>query len=312
MAIETKTFANTFLYTKYNIEKDLFEFIMKGEVINKNGDGFDDIDYEVKRHQISNSLIKVLHSDNVVLVINKKPLPLAFKVFTAKDVKSDRKKKVFIDCTDVIIFSNGKYILDKPDVLIAYLVSAMTNLIYDVEPTRIVNNATLSSSGAACFSSLFTYVIDYLYKISTNSNLRDKCLYLTSMYYSTNILGKDFDNDGVIAIAKRISGLSDREADIIKYQLTESSFLNIKYFVETLAKVLKLDKLTLELVIEKWMWLYGPGTVFGLELFPSFASMITNTYIGCYINNQKTIEKITSKNMVEFAKTILRVGDDSI
>ena len=312
MNITSKTFANTFLYSKYSAEKQLLDFIMKGEMINKNGEGFDDIKYEVKRRQISNSLVKVLESPNVVLIINEKPLPMAFKVFAAKDIKSDRKMKVFIDCTDVIVFSEGRYVCMDPDKFIAYLVSAMNALIYYAEPNRIVSNATLSQTGAACFSSLFTHVVDYIYKISTMSNARAKCLYLSSMYYLTNILGKDFDNEGSKAIAQRISGLSDREEDIIKYQLDNSSFLNIKYFIETVADVLKLDKLSLDLFIEKWMWLYGPATVFSLELYPSFSSMITDAYVGCYINNQKTIEKITSKNMVDFTKTVLRIGADSI
>ena len=312
MAITSKTFANTFLYSKYNSEKQLFDFIMKGEMINKNGEGFDDIKYEVKRRQISNSLVKVLESDNVILMINQKALPLAFKVFAAKDIKHDKKMKVFIDCTDVLVFSEGQYVCMDPDKFIAYLVSAMNTLIYYADPNRIVSNASLSSAGAACFSSLFTHVVDYIYKISTVSNARAKCLYLSSMYYLTNILGKDFDNEGSKAISQRISGLSDREEDIIKYQLDSSSFLNIKYFVEAVANILKLDKLTLDLFIEKWMWLYGPSTVFSLELYPSFASMITDAYVGCYINNQKTIEKITGKNMVEFTKTILRIGADSV
>lgn len=306
-----KTFANTFLYSKYNAEKDLFEFIMRGEVIDKKGEGFNDIDYEVKRRQISNSLIKVLHNENVILIINSKPNPLAFKVFVAKDVKASGKKKVFIDCTSLITNKDGYKLVD-PDKLVAYLVSAMNNLIYDIEPGRIVNNSHLSTMGATCFSKLFTHVVDYIYKISTNSTLRDKCLYLTSMYYLTGILGKEFESDSSRAIAKKISGLSDREADIIKYQLESNSFLNIKYFTESLAKILRLDKLTVDLLVEKWMWLYGPGTAFGLELYTSFASMLTDTYVGCYINNQKTIEKITGRDMVDFTKTLLSIGGAAI
>lgn len=309
----SKTFANTFLYGKYSeYESKLFNFIMNGHQINKDGEGFDDIKYEIKKHQISNSLVKVLNSDNVILTIAEKPLPKSFKVFAAKDIKSDKKLKVFIDCTGIISNVDGKYICTNNSILTAYLVSAMNTLIYYADNKRIVMNNSILSDGANCFSLLFTYVVDYIYKISTVSNIRDKCLYLSSIYYLTNILGKDFDNESTRAIAKKISGLSEREEEIIKLQLEENSFLNIKYFLETASNILKLDRLSLDLFVEKWMYLYGPGTVFGLELYPSFASMITDSYVGCYLNNQKTIEKITGKYIVDFTKTILSIGADSI
>ena len=83
----SKTFAGTYLYTKYDeYEKILFNFIMTGTQINKLGEGFDDIKYEIKKHQISNSLIKVLNSKNVILMIGDKALPKAFKVFAANNI----------------------------------------------------------------------------------------------------------------------------------------------------------------------------------------------------------------------------------
>ena len=58
--------------------------------------------------------------------------------------------------------------------------------------------------------------------------------------------------------------------------------------------------------------LFSPSTVFAMELFPSFATMITDCYIGGYLNNQKTIEKVLGSSMVEFSKTIFKVGDDAV
>ena len=60
------------------------------------------------------------------------------------------------------------------------------------------------------------------------------------------------------------------------------------------------------------MFVYGTGTVFALELLPSFSNMLTDAYIGAYINNQKTIEKIAGTGMVEFTKTILTIGAESV
>ena len=57
------------------------------------------------------------------------------------------------------------------------------------------------------------------------------------------------------------------------------------------------------------MYIYGIGTAFALEFFPAFSAMLTDAYVGCYINNQKTIEKIVGRDMTEYTKTILRIGD---
>jgi hypothetical protein len=50
------------------------------------------------------------------------------------------------------------------------------------------------------------------------------------------------------------------------------------------------------------MYLFNPSTVFALEYMPAFQSMLTNAYVGAYLNNQKTIEKICGKSMVQYAK----------
>ena len=130
-----KTYAATYLYSQYpEYEKSIFSFIMNAEEIDKGTDDFDDIKYEVKKRQVSNSLVKVLESKEVVLLrSDSKPLPKAFKVFCAKDIKGPNKDKmkVFIDCTDVVAKDkeSGRYVC-KIDLFISYLVSAMHTFIY--------------------------------------------------------------------------------------------------------------------------------------------------------------------------------------
>jgi len=309
----SKTFASSYLYSIYaEYEKELFNFIMSGEQINKLADSFYDIKYEVKKRQISNSLIKVLESDNVILIINNNPLPKPFKVFAAKDVKGDKKLKTFIDCTGLIGEVNGSYVCDDIDILIAHLVSAMNNLIYYIDEKRIVGNNDIATSGAKCFSALLTHIIDYLCKISINPTTKNKCIYMTSLYFLVNILEKDLDDNSARAISRKISGLSEREEEIIRLQTDKNTFLNIKFFIESLTDVLKLNSVSLDVVTAKWMYLFGNGTVFGLEMYTSFTSMITDAYVGCYINNQKTIEKVCGRNMVDYTKTVLRIGDGAV
>lgn len=305
-----KNYSNTYLYNLVNHEDKLFNLIMSAERIDKNDPSFDDIKYEVKKRQVSNSLVKVLESPNVILILSPQPAPKAFKVITARDVKGDNKLKVFIEC-DVIKKIDGVYRCNNVDILVAYLVSALNSFIYYIDPKRLIMRDEINNAGAKCFSSLFTHIIDYLYKVSTTPSTRDKCVYMSSLYYIKNILCKDI-TDSVKTMCRRISGISEREEEIIWLQLDDEDFLNIKKFIDKIANVLKLPKLTIDIFVEKWLYLYGVGTQFALELYPAFATMITNVYVGCYLNNQKTIEKIVGRNMVDFTTTILRVGAESV
>lgn len=309
-----KNYANTYLYRKYNeYEKQIFTFVMNADIVDKESTSFEDIEYDVKRRQVSSKLVKILKSDKVVLLIGGKPLPKAFKVSCMKDVrKGSNERKIFIDVTGIIYRdSSSKYVCKEIDVLISYLVSAVTNMVYYTDERRLIGNSRVIDKGTACFSKAFTYVVDYVAKISNSPDARYKCSYMSAMYFLSSIAEKDI-NEGSINVAKKISGISDREIDIINLQTGPNTYTNIKSFVEDLAKVIRVNKLTLDVLVEKWMYIFGTGTVFSLEHFPSFCTMITDAYVGAYINNQKTIEKIIGKDMVDFSKIIIEVGESCV
>ena len=154
-------------------------------------------------------------------------------------------------------------------------------------------------------------MVDYVTHISSTPKIKAHCKYMCAQYYLYCIMGKDI-TDSTTNIARKIAGLSDREASVVDMQITTNTFTNIKFFIDALADVLHVSKLTIDVVVERWMYLFNPSTVFGLELFSSFATMITDCYIGSYLNNQKTIEKVLGNTMVEFAKTIFKVGEDAV
>ena len=309
-----KNYSNTYLYGKYpEYDKALLTFIMDGEVIDKDKDDFNGVIYEVKRRQTIPALLKVLKSEVVVLMVANKALPRQFKVFCAKDIRNGKKKelKVYIDCTDLLSKNKeGNWVCKDIDVLISNLIAAMVNVIYYKDEKVLVNNSSLTQTGANAFSSLMTHVVDYVAKISATPKNKSYCIYLCAKYYLANILGKDENTSGNKNICRQLAGLSERESDIIDMQIQESSFDNIKFFADTLSRILRINKLSVDVIVERWMYLYGVSSVFALELFPAFSEMITNCYIGSYLNNQKTIEKIASTSMVEFSKQILKIGAD--
>lgn len=312
MDVKVKNFGDSYLYNKGDFEKNLMKFMLSSEIIDKNNKSFEDIKYEIKRRQVTSSLLKVLMSNNIILLKNTVELSRAFKVFAAKDIISgDKKTKVFIDVTNIIISKDGTYSINSRnvDILVSYILSAMNTYIYYIAPSKLVNNTSLIDSGTEAFANLFTYVIDYL-RIGGVDNVRERTKYFSSLYYQCGILCKDL-TDSIRNRAKKISGISKREADVIETLMGLNPFTNINTCIDALAKILRIDgQLSLDNFIERWAFIFGSGTQYGTELYTSFASMLTNAYVGSYINNQKTIEKILGRTLVEFVNALFKVGSE--
>lgn len=307
-----KNFGQSFLYGKADYNKEITSYIIKAERVDKESKAFDNIKYLIQRNQVTSYLVNFLDKKALVLMINN-PMPLSFKVFTAKDMRYDNQTKVFVDCSGLITmnYSTGEYTISNAniDTFIAYLLAAMNAIIYSAKPSLLINNGVLLSTSTECFAKLFTNIIDYM-RIGGVDNVREKTLYLSSLYYQIGILLKD-DTPMVYQRAKKLSGLSDREIDLLSVKVPVSSFENIDTFITALAKVLNIEgELKLDNFIEKWSFLYKGGTHFATELYPSFANMLIYSYIGSYIVNQKTIEKILGRSMVEFCKTLFKIGGE--
>lgn len=305
---------DSYIFNKYpKYKQDIFNFIMRGERIDTKSKEFEDIRFDIKRRQISNSLIKVLDDDRIILMSSNNPLPNKFKVFIAKDIKGNHTKhKIYIDVSSIIVIKDGSYKLMRGgiDILVAYLISAMNQIVYfSADGLKRLSTIDALTKGAECYAKLFTSIIDYIYKISVIGSSKSRCMYLTAYYYVNTIMENERNAK---AIAAKISDISDREIDVIELRLDKDSFRDIPSFIGTLDNILKLNGITLDVIGEKWMLLYGSGTVLGLELYTQFAEMITNAYVGCFINNQKTIEKLTGRSMVEFTKSILNIGEGAI
>lgn len=306
-----KLLSDSYLYNKFpEYNKTLYTFIMTAEDIDKDDESFDDIIHEVKSRRVSNGILSALRNRNIVLRYAGNPLPKQFKVFVAKDIRTDKKRKVFIDCSELIRKIDGRLVCTNIDVFIAHLTSAAVHLAYYTEKSSdMITNRGLEPS-AESFARLFTAIVDYIYKISVVGTQKAKCMYMAAMYYMVNIVERE-ETDSIKNYARKISGISEREADLLELGMPDM-YSNIKIFIDSLARNLKLNKMTLDVVVNRWMQMYGVGTALALELFPAFATMLTDAYVGCYINNQKTIEKIASRSFVEASKGYLAVVNEVI
>ena len=301
-----KNYSSTYLYGKAEYEKKIFNFIMSGDEIDKHSDKFADILFDFKKRQVYNGMVKGLMSENVVLKMSTESLPKAFKVMCATDPR-DKKMKVFIDVSDIITFKDGIYVCKHIDILISYVLSATNMLIYYRDPRTINTNAGLVSSSTEAFADLFMYVLEYL-RISGVQQHKKQLLYLISTYYQYTLLGRDL-NETTKSTALKVSGLTAREASIVDIRVNEEDFDNIKTFVDCISRILSAKDLTVEVFVDRWTSAFGTSTYFGCELYTAFATMLTDAYVGAYINNQKIIEKIVGRNMITFVSKIMNLGD---
>jgi hypothetical protein len=280
---------------------------MGGDEIDKTSVAFEDIIFDFKKRQISSNLLNVLKDKRVVLKIAGAPLPKAFKVIYARDPR-DKKNRIFIDVTDILTFDNGMYSCRSIDLLIAYIVSANMQLIYFDTPGRYTSNMSIVSTATAAFADLFVYILDYL-RINGISAHKKQMTYLASTYFQYNLLGRELNNS-TKAISLKISGLTEREASIVDMRIDSKELDGIETFIPAIGRLLGAKDLTLEVFIDKWASIFGPGTYFAPELFIAFSSMLTDAYVGCYNNNQRTIEKVAGRNMVSYVNNMLKVEGD--
>lgn len=305
-----KNFSETYLFNlSPEYRKNIVRMVMEGERIDKSDNSFKDIVYEVNRRQTTSVVSRVLKHPDIILVHSEKPMPRALKIFTCKDLKNGGDaRKVFIDVSDIFRMRNGAWYCYKVDVLVAYLMSAMVQLIYHENPTRITLATKVSHTGTKAYAELVTYIIDYLFKISSMDNVRNRCLFIAAMFYQVNMLGRSTEDQSVRDLAAKIAKLNPRETDIALMFIKPDSFKDISTLISTLADALKLSKLTMDVFMDKWLYLYGSGTHFSTELFTSFATMMVDAYAGVFLNNQKTIEKIVGTDMLDFSKSLITLG----
>ncbi len=308
----TKSYSNSYLYTRVpNYERNLLEYVMKAERIDKQSEQFAGIIEDTKRRQTSAVLSRVLAREDVLVCTYTKPLPAAFKVFACKDVRDNGAMKVFIDVTGLINLKNGFFECNRIDVFTTYLLSAMTMLVYYTQPIKFTGNSTIVETGTECFVALSSHIFDYL-RLNGYSENKLKISYILGMYFQVNLLGLDREDDSTKNVAAKVAGVPMKDIKAMEIYYDDEYLVNIDTLLKGISATFKMPGMTTDVFVEKWTWFYGTGTHFGCELFTAFSNIITTAYCGSYINNQKTIEKCCGRSMVNYTNAVLRIGSDVI
>ena len=104
--------------------------------------------------------------------------------------------------------------------------------------------------------------------------------------------------------ATHVKGVPEKDTD---------PYRDLKSFIRAMRTVMHFNKaITEDVVVERWMHQFGPGTVFGMEYLPAFSAMMTDAYIGAFLNNQRTIENVCKVDMVQYSKAVINMLDNIV
>lgn len=320
-----KKLSDSCFYDKLDYEKPLFNYLIGAHRVDKNSDSFTDIVYDVKRQSTNSVLVKVLLSKRVVLMIDQKGISRAFKVIYSTDPKNRADKhKVFIDCTGIITFENGEYKIKKVSYLISYLITAMTYVTYYNLPKVIISNSVLIKSSTEAFVDLMLYVLGYLKVPITYNDNKERMSFTLAEYYQVCVVGKE-PGESVYNLAKSVSKIKEKKtcdylhtifAQFLTYDFPFDKFLSkfAEIFLgqdDTQISPKNRAKLTADAFVQRWMYAYGPSTFLALDCFVPFSQLLTDTYVGAYLNQQNTIEKVVGKNFTTFTNELIKVGSEN-
>ena len=312
--MKVKDYSDTFLYRKGNYSKALFDFMMHADFVSPTDPVIKDLVSDLNRQRSGAYLSKVLTSPNTHICVAGTAMPRAFKAFVAKDLRgsSKEKKVLYIDLTGILTKEGNTYKYRGADlgIITSYLLAGLNAMVYYKNPSKILNNNSLTESGCKCFSSLIYYLVDYM-RLTSDPAAKSKVIYLSTKYYQLNILNKEY-TDSIENRALKLADISEQKANMINMSIesVKDPYQDIDTFTKTLAAALRADKLTMDVLVDKWMYHIGVGTQFGLELYPAFANILLYAYIGAYLNHQKTIEKCVGRPMVDFATSIIAIGSE--
>ena len=313
MLNKSKTFFNCYFYALSNekgnmVENDILEYVTNAQRINYGDLSFKAIKDQLKTRSTSAVLYRILQRGDINLCIYKKELPSNFKVICAKDKKSGTNdKKIFIDATGLIEFQNGQFYCKDIDRLATYLTGALVQMIYYTDPTKLTNNPILQKCSVSAFVKMFSGVMDYL-KVNNYIQNRDRILYIAGVYFAYSVIGMDIEAARRIsAVINRVNPMDQKNHD---YRYIEDDFSNINTFITSITNTFKLVGMNTAVFANKWLFLYGKGTIYAMELYPAFLSTMMYAYAGTYINNWKRIENVCGKDMVDIAVNVLKIGGD--
>lgn len=169
------------------------------------------------------------------------------------------------------------------------------------------NKGNIIKLGSALYAILFNKVISKMFTLNVTPAKSDIMIFLSSMFFITNMLGRDEDSLEDINIRYALDNCKNSSKLVIEDIIREFDFKkdmkDFNTFIQAIAdKVPGLENLSIKRFTEEYMKSFGPLMLFSLEFLPTFIFNLGCVQVGSNLNNQYSIENLLGKEINTFIK----------
>ena len=173
---------------------------------------------------------------------------------------------------------------------------------------KICMNSEITKNATIAYTKLFSKVLDKMYGITLNKQRVDCINYVIAKFFLHYQLEKAesdvTNNTAYLTCFNDTTKVTVSNADA---EFPDEAYSNIDMFVQALATMDGLSKLTMRSFLEQWMVMYGDSTVLALEYFPFFCSMIFSSMIAAHVNKEFAIESVVNKETLLIYNEMARI-----
>lgn len=194
---------------------------------------------------------------------------------------------------DTRVNKNGEYIID-PKILYSYMqMGTIVALCYS-KFSFLKNKVNVIKIGSRMYAKLFSKVMNKLFTLSITPAKSDTITYLASMFFITNLLGRD--EESLEEINKKYAldncnKVNNLVIDDYSRKFDIPDYANLNTFIDAIKRNIPgMETLSVRGFVDNYISQFGPTMLFGLEYLPYFIGNIGYVMVGSMMNNQSVIE----------------------
>lgn len=255
------------------------------------------------KYVVPEYLYKFIKSKNVRVIVGNTKVAKGLNVLTIND-------EVIINVSDILYINKNTGKLDCRDInkLLHYFYLGIISYSLNKFPKAFLRKNDFVTCGTKIFTEMYSYVFEYLYKLSSNIHSYDKLKYIVAVFHCMNHLSMNYNEAS--KIATKISGLRDKEINSIEFRMnTDLDFTQGFFkFHERVKDIIDLRKdVSLPVFTDKWIFLYGEGTQFALDMELPFIDIITSINDNLFVVAKNNVERMCAKEVSRYATSIKMV-----
>lgn len=314
MAKNLKSLSQTYLFKMYNSTLNLNNVMLKiasndSVVLTEDDLKFYIADFERRYNfPLKNKVMEDFKSGRVKLIYNDKnyKLPSTIPCFLMNNGQA------ILCLTNLSNYmrqnKNGEYIIDSKTLYSYMQMGSIVCLCYS-KYNYIKNKVNIIKLGSFMYSKMFTKVISKMFTLSITPAKIDTITFLSSMFFITNLLGRDEESTEEMNKKYAIDNCSKMNQLVISdytKQFDINDYKDLDTFIKAIGeRIPGLEDIDTRAFVDNYLQNYGPSMLFGIEYLPYFLGNLAYVQVGGMLNEQNKIENLLgTRDMNELFKAL--------